>query len=790
MKRKISIILALVISVLCASLFAACSIDFRALLGLSKPHTHNYSSDWKSDTVYHWRECQNSGCDEKESDKDQHYDFDGDGDCDVCLRSMDGHIHNYQWVDNRDGTHKKHCDVTGCSKPDILEGKHSYNEDDKCECGAVKPLHEHDYRWLNNGDGTHRKHCGVVGCDNPDLIVEEHEYDEEGKCVCGAVKPVEGHEHLLTLVPAIDATCTQEGNRAYYTCSGCDKLFFDEEALTPATMDNIIIKAIDHTFKDYVSDKNATCVKNGTETALCSMCHTAKHTREEENSALGHDPITHDGKPVSCFEKGWNTYVTCSRCDYTTYEEIPAIGHHTMQNGSCSVCGAIDWEYEGLNLIELTSSSYGFEQLGKMKNGTNKQVLYELIDEKAKELHNDESFDYKADMAFALIDFGGLNITTGEAVSVWKTYLDDHPLFYWFSNTVGSINTSLGLYVAEEYIAGAVRARTNKMLYKKLQEYMRYASDETSAYQIALAYHDKIIGAIDYAYDNKGAPEEARWAHSIVGVFEERGAVCEGYARSFQLLLNLRGIENVIVEGEAGGGGHAWNLIKLDDGQWYWCDLTWDDAPNYTWGMTYRYFCVNDWQGVDWNDGAEQTGKETGQGIGGSPAGCVTFVSEHVAYTSEGSGINFLYDLPARSKHVYAAMNGELLVRDSFQVGNVKYAVTGYHTAQVTALEGSGAVTINDSVQYLETRYTIISIGVVGGTKLFGAGYVFSDNVTSVTIPSTVIFFWSWIFYNCSSCEIYYNGTVEQWDKIGKLSYWKNVNKPMVVHCNGKDITV
>ena len=47
---------------------------------------------------------------------------------------------------------------------------------------------------------------------------------------------------------------------------------------------------------------------------------------QEVVSALGHDEITHDGQEATCTEIGWNEYVTCSRCDYTTYSEI-APGH-------------------------------------------------------------------------------------------------------------------------------------------------------------------------------------------------------------------------------------------------------------------------------------------------------------------------------------------------------------------------------------------------------------------------------------------------------------------------------
>ena len=61
----------------------------------------------------------------------------------------------------------------------------------------------------------------------------------------------------------------------------------------------------------------ATC----TEQPVCSECGY------KYGNALGHDYVHHDAKAATCTEKGWKAYDTCSRCDYTTYEEISAAGH-------------------------------------------------------------------------------------------------------------------------------------------------------------------------------------------------------------------------------------------------------------------------------------------------------------------------------------------------------------------------------------------------------------------------------------------------------------------------------
>lgn len=56
----------------------------------------------------------------------------------------------------------------------------------------------------------------------------------------------------------------------------------------------------------------------------CSRCD---HTTYAELPALNHDLEQHDAKAPTCTEIGWDAYDTCSRCDYTTYAELPALNH-------------------------------------------------------------------------------------------------------------------------------------------------------------------------------------------------------------------------------------------------------------------------------------------------------------------------------------------------------------------------------------------------------------------------------------------------------------------------------
>lgn len=62
------------------------------------------------------------------------------------------------------------------------------------------------------------------------------------------------------------------------------------------------------------------------------------------------------------------------------------------------------------------------------------------------------------------------------------------------------------------------------------------------------------------------------------GFLVDGKGICLGYSSTFQLFMELLGIECVTVEGTAYGGtaAHAWNQVRLD-GEWYCVDVTWDD---------------------------------------------------------------------------------------------------------------------------------------------------------------------------------------------------------------------
>lgn len=57
--------------------------------------------------------------------------------------------------------------------------------------------------------------------------------------------------------------------------------------------------------------------------AVCVTCGAEYGEKDSNNHALEQ----HAAKAPTCTEIGWDAYETCSRCDYTTYAELPILGH-------------------------------------------------------------------------------------------------------------------------------------------------------------------------------------------------------------------------------------------------------------------------------------------------------------------------------------------------------------------------------------------------------------------------------------------------------------------------------
>ena len=99
----------------------------------------------------------------------------------------------------------------------------------------------------------------------------------------------------------------------------------------------------------------ATC----TTKAVCEACGGEYGEKDPNN----HDLEQHAAKAPTCTEIGWDAYETCSRCDHTTYTELPALNHDYQAVTVAPTC-----ETDGYTVFTCSrcKDSYTADPTGKL----------------------------------------------------------------------------------------------------------------------------------------------------------------------------------------------------------------------------------------------------------------------------------------------------------------------------------------------------------------------------------------------------------------------------------------
>lgn len=176
-----------------------------------------------------------------------------------------------------------------------------------------------------------------------------------------------------------------------------------------------------------------------------------------------------------------------------------------------------------------------------------------------------------------------------------KALTDDNPHIFWLSTTFGYLVSSDENYTAVQLYSRLEPKELSTSVAKlKVMTDQFYATLESNLtpYQLELYIHDFIIDRCEYdtsLQSSENIPADKASAFDPYGVMVKGIAVCEGYARTFQMLCNGVGIRCINIIGESEGELHMWDAVELD-GDWYYVDPTWDDKDNNA--FSYDYFNI------------------------------------------------------------------------------------------------------------------------------------------------------------------------------------------------------
>jgi len=149
--------------------------------------------------------------------------------------------------------------------------------------------------------------------------------------------------HELTATPARAATCTAEGNNAYYTCTKCGKVYKDEAAATETTVEAETLAKLPHTYAEnwtadaeyhwhkcedcdavankavhefeWVIDQEATEDAPGVKHEQCLCGYKRSENTPIDTLPHTHKDITHhEAVAATCTAGGKKEYWTCGEC--------------------------------------------------------------------------------------------------------------------------------------------------------------------------------------------------------------------------------------------------------------------------------------------------------------------------------------------------------------------------------------------------------------------------------------------------------------------------------------------
>ena len=147
----------------------------------------------------------------------------------------------------------------------------------------------------------------------------KHEYGDDNICdICEYDRTVP-HTHNLTLVSANKATCTKDGNKAYYACDGCDMWFEDANgSIEIADKTSVIIPATGHAPSESWKFDKADHWKDCTNVGCGVIIESSKATHTESGWIIDTAP--------TYFNSG-TQHKECTVCHYVTAVGfIPAKG--------------------------------------------------------------------------------------------------------------------------------------------------------------------------------------------------------------------------------------------------------------------------------------------------------------------------------------------------------------------------------------------------------------------------------------------------------------------------------
>ena len=233
---------------------------------------------------------------------------------------------------------------------------------------------------------------------------------------------------------------------------------------------------------------------------------------------------------------------------------------------------------------QLINIKYGYQALEKDE----KRDLYDKI---AKSIYSitdkaGENGRYRT----ARMRMKDVKMSEFDIREVINAYICDNPEIFWIENLFGYAYSENDTIIEFYSVLSPKECGEHiKIFNEKMHSILSDIKPGMTEYQRERLIHDKVLGSCVYKTGISSASDG--WQYfSVYGALADGEAVCEGYAKSMQVLLTRAGIPCSTVRGDADGIPHMWDVVQLGN-EWYHLDPTWDDNDK-DGVINYEYFNV------------------------------------------------------------------------------------------------------------------------------------------------------------------------------------------------------
>lgn len=242
-----------------------------------------------------------------------------------------------------------------------------------------------------------------------------------------------------------------------------------------------------------------------------------------------------------------------------------------------------------VNKLQPKEASYNFNRLND-----NQKTMYSAIAYAVKDLKNIVNLDNYAS--------NNIDQISEDAKIVMSAFFADHPEVFYLNLTYKlSLSKSIVYDKIRIDITYSVKSKSEldeqlNKIEQVMNTYINSLSNK-SDFDNELELHDAVAKDVKYYNEVTNVSDVPEEYHTIYGTFIKKQAVCDGFAKSMQLLLDRVNIENIFVTGVIDKVPHAWNMVKFGN-DWYHLDLTSDkyikESDGSTKTVVHTYFNVTD----------------------------------------------------------------------------------------------------------------------------------------------------------------------------------------------------